>query len=333
MEVALFIIGGLILLALGGEGVVRGAVGVARKLGVSELLIGLTLVGFGTSTPELLTSVNAAMAGSPGIALGNVVGSNIGNILLIFAIVILVKPVIVDPKAITRDSAVMIAVSIALVGVAMAFGELNSTVGMVFLAGLVAYILSAYFAERTGGPKAASAEAEMHVGEGHSHDPPPDSLWLSLAFAVGGLVALIFGADLLVKGAIQLAKAAGMSETVIGLTIVAVGTSLPELVASLAAALKGRSDVAVGNIIGSNIYNILGILGITAMIAKVPVPPDMVVRDWVAMVGAAVLLVAMAQTKKFGRITGLVLFGLYVAYTYLLVTGWGNPPPMGPTTI
>jgi cation:H+ antiporter len=312
---------------------VRGAVGVARKLGVSELLIGLTLVGFGTSTPELLTSVNAATAGSPGIAIGNVVGSNIGNILLIFALVVMVKPVTVDPRAIARDSLVMIGTTVLLIALAILFGELNATVGMIFVAGLVGYILTAYFAERKGGSKEGSAEAQMHEGEGHSHDPPPDSLWLSLAFAVGGLVALIFGADMLVKGAVALAKSIGMSETVIGLTIVAIGTSLPELVASLAAALKGRSDVAVGNIIGSNIYNILGILGITALITKVPVPPDMVMRDWATMLGAAVLLVLLAQTKTFTRVHGLGLFALYVGYTYLLVTGWGNPPALGPTTI
>lgn len=323
---ALQIIGGLILLALGGEGVVRGAVGVARKLGVSELLIGLTLVGFGTSTPELLTSVNAALAGSPGIAIGNAVGSNISNVLLIFALVVLVKPVMVDPRAIQRDSLVMIGVSVLLVALATTFGALNTIVGLIFVAGLMAYIGFAYMAERQGGAMAASPEAAMHAGESHTHDPPPEGLLLSLLFAIGGLTLLIFGADLLVKGAITLATAMGMSETVIGLTIVAVGTSLPELVASLAAALKGRSDVAVGNIIGSNIYNILGILGITALIKTVPVPADMVWRDWIAMLGAAIILVLMAQAKTFGRLFGAILLALYVGYTYLLVTGWGNPP-------
>jgi cation:H+ antiporter len=331
LTIALQIVGGLILLALGGEGVVRGAVGVARKLGVSELMIGLTLVGFGTSTPELLTSINAAFNDAPGIAIGNVVGSNIGNILLIFALVIMIKPISVDPKAIQRDSMVMIGVSVLMIALALIFNQLNFSVGVIFVAGLIAYIVSAYMAERTapaGGADAASAA--MHEGEGHSHDPSPDSLLLSLLFAIGGLALLIFGADILVKGAIALATIMGMSQTVIGLTIVAVGTSLPELVASLAAAWKGRSDVAIGNIIGSNIYNILGILGITALIKTVPVPADMVWRDWIAMLGAAVILVLMAQTKTFSRAFGAILFALYVGYTYLLVTGFGNPPAIAP---
>ena len=318
METAFQIIIGLALLALGGEGVVRGAVGVARRLGVSELLIGLTLVGFGTSTPELLTSLNAAAAGSPGIAIGNVVGSNIGNILLIFAIVILVRPVLVDRKAITRDSAVMIGVSALLVAIAVFVGEMARWVGGVFVAGLIAYIVIAFLMERKGG-----SPAEMHAGEVKEHTgEKPDPLGLSIVFALGGLGLLIVGADQLVSGAITLAQAVGMSETVIGLTIVAIGTSLPELVASLAAALKGRSDVAIGNIIGSNIYNILGILGLTALIAPVSVPPDMIGRDWIALFGAAVLLVALAFINgKFGRLAGLAFIALYGVYTYFLLQG------------
>lgn len=315
MDTVFSIVAGLALLAFGGEAVVRGAVGIARKFGVSELLIGLTLVAFGTSTPELLTSVNAAVAGSPGIAIGNVVGSNIGNILLIFAIVVLVKPVAVDPNAIKRDGVIMVGVSLLLVALAWAFGELNRVVGAILLAGLIAYVVFAYMMERKGGPA-----AELHKAEGHSHDPVPSPLWQSAAFALGGLVLLVFGADFLVKGAITLAKAAGVSETVIGLTIVAIGTSLPELVASLAAALKGRSDIAFGNIVGSNIYNILGILGLTALVAPVPVPPDMVARDWIAMVGAAVLLLFHAWTgSKVSRGEGAFLILLYGAYCWFLL--------------
>jgi cation:H+ antiporter len=322
METAIQIIAGLALLALGGEGVVRGAVGVARRLGVSELLIGLTLVGFGTSTPELLTSINAAIAGSPGIAIGNVVGSNIGNILLIFAIVILIRPVAIDAKSIARDSAVMIAVSALLIAIAVFVGELSRWVGALFFLGLIAYIVVAFMSERKTVPSATMQPPETITEPKAKLDPLP----VSLAFAFGGLVALIFGADFLVKGAITLAEAAGMSQTVIGLTIVAVGTSLPELVASLAAALKGRSDVAVGNIIGSNIYNILGILGLTALIAPVAVPPDMIARDWIAMGGAAVLMVALAYAfGKFGRLTGLLFLAIYGVYTYFLLQGTQLP--------
>lgn len=321
METAFQIIAGLVLLTLGGEGIVRGAVGVARKLGVSELVIGLTLVGFGTSTPELITSLNAAAAGSPGIAVGNVIGSNIGNILLICAIVAIVTPIAVDPKAIKRDGLIMVGVSVLFVALALMVGELSRLVGLIYVAGLIGYIAFAFWSERKGGPA-----AELHEAEAHSHDPPPDALWLSLVFAVGGLALLIFGADFLVKGAVTLAQLAGLSETIIGLTIVAIGTSLPELVASLASALKGRSDVAFGNIVGSNIYNILGILGITAIIAPVPIPPDMVMRDYIAMIGAAVLFLFHAWTGgRISRAEGGVLLALYVVYCYFLLNPTGGP--------
>jgi len=315
MDTALYILGGLVLLALGGEGVVRGAVSLARRLGVSELVIGLTLVGFGTSTPELITSINAAFAGSPGIALGNVVGSNISNILLIFALVVMLKPVAVNPAAIARDGAVMIIATLALIGVAVGAGTVDFPAGALFVALLLAYIAVAFLAERRGGEAAA-----LHEAEAQETGAAPDGVLVALLFALGGLAMLIVGADLLVDGAIDLARLAGVSETVIGLTIVAVGTSLPELVASLAAALRGRSDVAIGNIIGSNIYNIFGILGITALIVPVPVPADMIWRDWAALLLSAVLLLYHAWTgSRVSRIEGLSLFAVYVLYTWLLV--------------
>lgn len=325
METTLQILGGLALLALGGESVVRGAVGVARKLGVSELMIGLTLVGFGTSTPELLTSVNAALAGSPGIAVGNVVGSNIGNILLIFAIVMLVRPVTISPTTIRRDGYVMLAVTALLIAVAVLFGSLSRWVGLVFLAGLVGYIVFTWLMERRH-TNEANTSAELHVAEVSTRQAGQPGFITSLLFALGGLTLLIFGADLLVKGAITMAQLAGLSETVIGLTIVAVGTSLPELVASLAAALKGRSDVAVGNIVGSNIYNILGILGLTALIQPVTIPADMIWRDWAAMALSALVLVFVAQRfGRFGRLLGVGFVCAYAAYSYLLVNPQALP--------
>ncbi len=317
METALQIFGGLVLLTIGGELVVPGAVGAARKLGVSELLIGLTLIGFGTSTPELITSLNAALANAPGIAIGNVVGSNISNILLIFAIVTMVRPVDVDPKALSRDGFVMIAATLALIGCAYALGALTLPVGLIFVGGLMGYIWFAYRQERGGGASAALREAEVEVAAGR-----PQPLWAYLAFAIGGIALLMLGADLLVRGAIVLARLAGMSETIIGLTIVAVGTSLPELVTSLAAALKGRSDVAFGNIVGSNIYNILGILGVTAIVAPIEIPADMVARDWIAMYGATLLLLFHAATgARVGRREGAFLLAHYLVYCWLLVRG------------
>jgi cation:H+ antiporter len=315
METALQLIGGLVLLAVGGEFVVRGAVAIARKLGVSELLIGLTLIGFGTSTPELLTSLNAAFAGSPGIALGNVVGSNVSNILLVFALIAIVRPVAVDPRAISRDGFFMISATLAFIAIAVFAGEFNRVSGGVLVALLVSYMVFAFLQERRGG-----AAAELHEAEAQQVEEGKTSMLMAVVMAVGGIAALIFGADLLVAGAITLAQMAGLSETVIGLTIVAVGTSLPELVASLAAALKGRSEVAFGNIVGSNIYNILGIIGITALVRPLEVPADLVARDWVAMYGAAVLLVMHAATgAKVQRWEGGALLAHYVFYVLVVM--------------
>lgn len=313
MDAWLQIAAGLALLTLGGEGVIRGAVGIARRLGLSELLIGLVLVGFGTSTPELLTSVNAALAGSSGIAIGNVVGSNIGNILLIFAIVAFIRPIDVHPDAVGRDATIAIGASVLLAALALTFGAIDRLVGAILVLGLVVYLVAIWRIERKGG-----AAAAMHAEESHTHDPAPVALWVSILFAFGGLALLIQGADLLVEGAVAIARLAGLSETVIGLTIVAVGTSLPELVATLVAALKGKADVAFGNIVGSNIYNILGILGLTALVHPLEVPADLGMIDWLALVGSAALLFVNARSGW--RVTRgeaaffLALYGLYVGW-------------------
>ena len=316
MEIAIQIIAGLALLALGGEGVIRGAVGIARRLGLSELLIGLTLVGFGTSSPELITSIDAALVGSPGIALGNVLGSNIGNILLILAVVLLIKPIAVNPAAVGRDGVIALVVSIGLAALALTFGELNRMIGLLLLAGLAIYVFAVWRIERRGG-----VAAEMHVESSHTHDPAPQALWLSALFVTAGLGLLMLGANFLVTGAVATARIAGLSETVIGLTIVAIGTSLPELVATLAAALKGRSDVAFGNIVGSNIYNILGILGLTALIHPLPIPKDVGLLDWGALIGSAALLLVFALTgRRLTRLEGLAFLAGYVTYIFFLLT-------------
>jgi cation:H+ antiporter len=317
MEAAFQIIVGLVLLAVGGEAVVRGAVGAARKLGVSELLIGLTLVGFGTSAPELLTSVNAALAGSPGIAVGNVIGSNIANVLFILGVVAIARPVPVPRAAVTRDGAAMVIATAVLMVVGIVFGAISTMLGGAFVVLLIAYVVQAWLAERRGGPA-----AELHAAEAAAVDGRALPMWAYFAMAAVGIGLLGFGADFLVEGAITVATALGVSQTTIGLTIVAVGTSLPELVASLAAALRGRSDVAFGNIVGSSIYNILGILGVTALITPIDFPADLAVRDWVALAIATALLVIFAWTgRKIGRGEGVVLLGGYIAYVALLVGG------------
>jgi len=309
---------GLVLLGLGGEAVVRGAVGVARKLGVSELLIGLVLVGFGTSTPEILTSISASLRGSAGVAIGNVVGSNISNILLIAAIAAIARPIAVPRAAIFRDGLTMIVVSIGLAVFALVYPVIEVWVGAIMLMLLGGYIWTTWQLERSS----ETASAELHRAEGEAYDGAgAPSLWLSLTLAAGGIAMLIFGADLLVQGAVTLARAAGLSETVIGLTIVAVGTSLPELVATVAAAAKGRTDVAFGNVVGSNIYNILGVLGITAMIRPLPLPTDLTAVDWGVFVGSAMLLIFHAWSgAQVSRREGGLLLACYLLYaSYLIV--------------
>ncbi len=317
METILQIIAGLALLALGGEGVIRGAVGIARRLGLSELLIGLTLVGFGTSAPELVTSLDAALRESPGIALGNVLGSNVSNILLILALVVLIRPIAVNPQAVWRDGMFVIAASIGLAALALGFGVLDRSIGAALLISLTGYLVLVWRLERKGGPA-----AELHQQEAHTHDPTPYKIWVAALFAFAGLALLIVGAELLVGGAIALARVAGLSETVIGLTIVAIGTSLPELVATLAAALKGRADVAFGNIVGSNLYNILGILGATAIVHPIAIPSDVGMVDWAVLIGSALLLSFFALTgKRLTRLEGAALLAGYCLYIGALLMG------------
>ncbi len=317
MELWIQIGAGLLLLALGGEAVVRGAVGAARRLGVSELLIGLTLVGFGTSAPELLTSVSAALRGSDGVAIGNVVGSNISNILLIAALAAIARPITVARTAILRDGFAMIAATVALAVYAFYFPALERWTGAAMLALLGSYLWATWLGERLStGPS-----AELHRAEARAYDGSSPGLWLSLATAIAGIVALAFGADLLVQGSIALAQMAGVSDTVIGLTIVAVGTSLPELVATLAAAAKGRSEVAFGNIVGSNIYNILGVLGVTALVRPLAIPIDLGWVDWSVFIASALLLMVHAWTGAgVSRREGAILLAGYLLYVAYLAT-------------
>jgi len=319
MEIALALVGGLALLALGGELFVRGAVQLAQRLGVSPLLIGLTLVGFGTSTPELVTSVQASLAGSPGVAVGNIVGSNIANVLLILGLSALLVPIVVGEGALRRDGLICLGVSFALAGIAL-FGALDRAVGVVLLIGLLAYVAYAWREERIG---AAGHTAAFEKGQAFAETHPPSPTrphWgVSAALVMAGLICVVLGGRWLVGAAIELAQGLGVSEAVIGLTIVAVGTSLPELVTSLIAAARRHADVALGNVLGSNIYNILGIGGVTALIAPTAVPPEMVRFDIWVMIGAAGLVLLFGRTGwRIGRREGALLILGYAAYLALL---------------
>lgn len=299
----LYLVAGLVGLFFGGEALVRGSVGIARRMAIPPLLIGLTVVGFGTSTPELLVSVDAAWRGVPDIALGNIVGSNIANILLIIGLSALVWPIKVMGATLRRDTAVMIAAALVLVPI-FAMAQMGRPVGLVLVAGLMAYLLWAY--RRPG-----------DMGAEDVGIPAPASALVSTLWVIGGLVALMVGARFLVDGAVNIARGYGISEAFIGLTIVAVGTSLPELATSLIAAFRRQSEIAIGNIVGSNIFNVLGILGVTALIAPIPVASRFLTFDLPVMIAVSLVLTALLLTRPvIGRGIGVAMLAGYVAYVW-----------------
>ncbi len=296
------VVAGLLGLFLGGEALVRGSVGIARRLAISPLLIGLTVVGFGTSTPELLVSVQAAFRGVPDIAVGNIVGSNIANILLIVGVTALVWPIRVPGGTLRRDTGVMMLATVALVPI-FATGTVARLPGLLMMAGLAAYLIWAYL-------------APDDTPEGDPDEAPPQ-VFVSSLWVFGGLVALLFGARFLIDGSVNIARSFEVSEAFIGLTIVAVGTSLPELATSVVAAIRRQPEIAIGNIVGSNIFNVLGILGITAVISPVPVAGRFLVFDLPVMIGASMVLTALLLLRPtIGRIAGAAMLIAYAAYVW-----------------
>lgn len=315
MTITLLLLGGLVLLAAGGELLVRGAVGLSQLLKISPLLAGLTIVGFGTSTPELATSIQAAMAGSPAIAVGNVIGSNIANILLILGISALVMPLVVRPEAFKRDALALGGSTVLCVGAVM-LGTITVLVGVVLVAALLGYLYWAYQSEKIS----HDAEAERHEAELADTMPKSHNPWVLSLMVLAGLAAAIYGARLLVDGAVQLATTAGVSESVIGLTIVALGTSLPELIACLVAVWKKHPEVALGNVVGSNIYNVLGILGLTAVVHPLEVPAEIARFDiWVLAGVTTLMLVQLRSGWRVTRAEGGMLVALAVGYTAFLL--------------
>lgn len=300
----IYLLAGLVGLFLGGEALVRGSVGIAQRLAIPPLLIGLTVVGFGTSTPELLVSVDAALRGVPDIALGNVIGSNIANILLIVGVSALVWPIRVMRGTLGRDTGVMMLAALVLVPV-FAMGLLSRPVGAALFVGLIAYLVWAYRQSRL-----EPSPVEEIAGV-------PAKLVVSIMWVVGGLAALMLGARFLVDGAVSIAREFGLSEAFIGLTIVAVGTSLPELATSLIAALRKQSEIAIGNIVGSNIFNILGILGLTAVIAPVPVAPRFMMFDLPILISVSAILTGLLLLRpSIGRGIGLIFVLAYALYIW-----------------
>ncbi|MEM1306634.1 MAG: calcium/sodium antiporter [Pseudomonadota bacterium] len=316
MEILLLgLVIGLVLLVLGGEILVRGAVAAATKLGVSSLVIGLTLVGFGTSMPEMVVSVQAVYAGSPGLALGNIVGSNISNILLIVGFSALLLPMAVARSTVIRDGTAVMLATLGFSAIC-AFLVFDRLVGVFLVLALIGYLTFVFLQERKT-PSDATAEEEARAAKVSAA-----SVLFSLVVAIVGMVILVTGGTVLVDSAIAIARRLSVPDEVIGLTIVAIGTSLPELVTAIAAAIKRETDMALGSVLGSNMFNLLSIGGVTTVLAPAPfVAADQIVRfDNFVMLAATVLLLFMAWTRRrIGRVEGAVLFTLYIAYIGTLV--------------
>jgi cation:H+ antiporter len=305
---------GLGLLGVGGDMLVRGAVNVAEWLRVSPLFTGLVIVGFGTSTPELATSLDAALQGSPTIAVANVLGSNIANSLLILGLTAVLLPIPAEPASFRRDAPVLALATVACVAVALT-GSMGRATGLAFVLALLAYVFYTYRTES----RRQDASAQRHVQAGALLHVPLRRIGAGIALALAGLVAVLAGADLLVTASIAIARTVGIPETIIGLTVVAVGTSLPELATSIVAAFKRQTDIALGNIIGSNIFNILGILGTTAMVAPLTIPGRLVAYDVWVLLGVTVLLLTFAMTRaRITRVEGVVFLVLYAGYLAFL---------------
>lgn len=313
----LWLLLGLVLLTIGGEALVRGALAAAKRIGISPLLAGLVIVGFGTSAPELVVSLQAAMNNEPEIAIGNVVGSNIANILLILGLSALIMPLVTNHQCLKRDGLTMLFATLLFMVLA-SYGGLGALDGVVMLAVLGAYLVWAYRTERED---ISSPEAQLHKAEAEEIEVLPMSVPMTLLATIGGLALLIFGANRFLLGAIGLGELLGVPDAIIGLTVVAVGTSLPELAVSIVAAIRKHADVAVGNIVGSNIFNILCILGISSIITPLPLEGRLFEIDQFVMLAVAVtLLLFLYFGLRLSRLKGAILLMGYVAYIAAMFT-------------
>ncbi len=311
IEIIIYLVGGLIMLFIGAEGLVRGSSNLAIKIGIAPLVVGLTVVSFGTSAPELVVSLNAAISGNGSISLGNIIGSNIANIALILGVAALIRPLKVHANVIMREIPIMIAISVLLL-ILLIDGEVGFIDGIILVGGLIIYLVVNVILARK--EKNAEVDAEFKEGLKSKFGIP-----LSMVFIIVGLGLLLFGANLFVQSAVVIAKIFNVSDAIIGLTIVAIGTSLPELITSVVAAYKKEADIAIGNLVGSNIFNILGILGITALVIPISSLGISYV-DLGVMLFTAIILFSLSRTGfSISRFEGAFLLAGYAGYIYYLV--------------
>lgn len=312
------VLAGFLLLVWGADRFVAGAAGAARSLGVSTLIIGLTIVGFGTSAPEMLVSAMAAYAGNPGLSIGNAIGSNITNIALILGTTAVVVPLMVHSETLRRELPLLMVIMLVTL-VLLTDLKLDRIDGIILLLALVAFIgwlIRLALTSQASDPLVADFANEI---------PADMPLGRALLWLVIGLAVLLLSSRMLVWGAVNLATAFGVSDLVIGLTIVAIGTSLPELAASLVAARKGEHDIAIGNVLGSNIFNLLAVMGLPGVIRPGAVPPEVLTRDFPVMIGLTLafffLAYGVGKPGRIGRLAGGLLLASFVAYQLILYFG------------
>lgn len=310
----LYIFGGVIWLLMGGDVLIRGAIALSRKAGISPLVVGLTVVAFGTSAPELVVSLRAALTGYPDLAIANIVGSNIANVLLVIGLPAIIYPMSCNQPGVDKDARIMLYVSALFAGLC-AFGPLGRMDGFILLGALGYFLFHAFHASGIEQSwEDESPEWERALGL-------PRNKRMIVTFILLGLVALPLGAELLVRGAVGIAESLGVSSAVIGLTVVAIGTSLPELATTLVAAFKREAALAVGNVVGSNVMNLVAIMGFTAVVSPVsiPIPAGFLSLNLPVMLASAAILTWIAnRSGVIGRRMGLVLLGAYLVYTATL---------------
>lgn len=314
-----YLIAGLFLLIIGGDALVKGAVALAVRLNIPHLIIGLTIVAFGTSAPELLISIRSALEGVPGLAVGNVVGSNIANIWLVLGVPALISAINCDQKFVTHNMIFMLVVSVVFITLSF-FQPLTLWHGAIMVGLLLVFLLDCAYRAKLENHDAEvideDVEELIEQAEEHANDPS----WKVWCLLIAGLIALGLGAEFTVQGAIDVARAFGVSDATIGLTVVAIGTSLPELAATIMAAIRNQPGLALGNAIGSNIYNIGAVLGITALIAPIQVDKTFLEFDlWIMMIAALSILPFVLMKGKITKLIGVIFLISYGTYIYKVV--------------
>lgn len=313
----MYLILGFLLLLIGGETLVRGSVAVAQRLKVPPLIVGIVLVGLGTSAPELVTCIEAALKDVPDMAVGNIVGSNIANIFLVVGVGAMFAPILTPVRAFRRDSLALLIATVAFVSVCF-YGSLSMITGISFLILLAIYITYSCLSEKKWQDAQYDKDIEAVVFT-DKKQLKREGLPFNVLLTLGGIAITVLGAKLLIANASILAQEFGVSDALIGLTIVAIGTSLPELATAVIAGLRGHSDVALGNIIGSNIYNILGILGSTALVQPLSIPAEIMNFDIYVLIGATLMMIFVPLRKKcISRGEGFIMMMLYFGYLFVL---------------